>query len=133
MTKRIGMEIKGFIERGAGKGAFFTTLDWVVAQFEKEMGFKPFPGTLNVKILPEDLSKLEDFFGKEDFKLVPDDPSFCTAGFRKVRVGGIPAAAVFPGEEVRIHGKDVIEIMADRHIKDSLGLNDGDPVTITDF
>lgn len=127
------MEIKGFIEKGAGKGAFFTTLEWVVTQFEKEMGFKPFPGTLNVKIDVEDVSKLEGFFAKEDFQLVPDDPSFCTAGFKKVRVNGIPAAAVFPSENVRIHGKEVIEIMADRHIKDSLDLNDGDPVIITEL
>ena len=127
------MEIKGFIESGAGKGAFFTTLDWVVVQFEKAMGFKPFPGTLNVKIVPEDLSKLEVLFGKEDFELVPDDPNFCTAGFKKVRVCGVPGAAVFPSEDVRIHGKDIIEIMADRHVKESLDLKDGDQVTITEF
>ncbi len=127
------MEIKGFIQRGAGQGTFFTTLDWVVTQFEKNMGFKPFPGTLNVQIAPEDVSKLEAFFHKEDFQLIPDDPNFCSAGFKRVRVNGIPGAAVFPSDEVRIHGKDLIEIMADRHVKDSLELNDGDSVIITDF
>ena len=127
------MEIKGRIETGAGQGAFFTSLEWVVGQFEREMGFKPFPGTLNVRVAPEDLNNLADFFRNLDFELASEDPNFCAARVKKVRINGIAGAAVFPADEVRIHEKEVIEIMADRHLKDSLGLADGDMVTITDF
>jgi len=127
------MKITGVIESGAGRGAFFTGLNWVVEQFEREMGFKPFPGTLNVRVLDEDISKLDAFFAKKDFELVPDNPEFCAAGLKRIRVNGIPGAAVFPSDEVRIHGKEIIEIILGRHIKNALDLVDGDSVVITDY
>ena len=126
------MEIVGVIEKGAGRGAYFTCLDWVVDQLEQAVGFKPFPGTLNVRIADEDLSKLDAFIEHRDCELVPDNPQFCSAGLKKVRINGIPAALILPSEDVRIHGKEIIEIVADRHIKDALGLADGDQVIITD-
>lgn len=125
------MKIRGIVESGAGKGAFFTGLDWVVRQFEDKVGFRPSPGTLNVRIIPEDLDKLDAFYAVQDCDLVPDDPNWCSAGLRFAHVNGIPAAAVLPGDDVRVHSKDVIELMCDRNVKQSLGIRDGDPVDIT--
>lgn len=126
------MEISGVIQTGVGKGTFFTQLDWVVDQFEKAMGFKPFPGTLNVCIFKGDVSKLGSFFSEKDGELVPDNPEFCSAWLKKVWVNGIPGAAVFPSDDVRVHEKAIIEIMAGCHLKETLGLADGDQVRITD-
>jgi len=127
------MEIRGVIESGLGKGAFFVSLDWVMDQFEKAMGFKPFPGTLNVRVLESDLPALRSFFAEKDFELVPDNPTFCTAWFKKVRVNGAPAAAVFPSEDVKAHGQEIIELICEKSLKDTLGLKDGDQVSITEF
>lgn len=124
------MEITGKIESGEGRGAFFVGLDWVVEQFERHMGFKPFPGTLNIRISGEDLSKLNGFFSQKDFEFVPDDPQFCNAGVKRLTLNGLPGVAVFPSEDVRIHGKNVIEIIAGCHIKQTLNLDDGDMVTL---
>lgn len=124
------MKITGVIETGAGKGSFFVGLDWVVSQLEKQLGFKPFAGTLNVRLNETDLAEAESFFGKKDFDLIPEDPTFCRAGVKRVNINGLPAAAVFPSEDVRIHGDRVIEIIAGCHIKDTLNLQDGDVVTI---
>ncbi len=44
------MQLTGVIHSGAGKGAYFMQLDWVVRQCEDKLGFTPFPGTLNVHI-----------------------------------------------------------------------------------
>jgi len=126
------MKITGVIETGSGKGSFFVGLDWVVSQFEKQMGFKPFPGTLNVRLNEADLAEAERFFDKKDFALVPEDPTFCRAGVKRLTVNGLPAIAVFPSEDVRIHDNHVIEIIAGCHIKDTLNLKDGDRVTIED-
>ena len=126
------MQISGVIQTGVGKGTFFTQLDWVVAQFERAMGFKPFPGTLNVRISEEQVAKLKSFFSHKDAELVPDNPEFCSAWLKKVWVNGIPGAAVFPSDDVRIHEEAIIEVMASCHLKESLGLADGDEVTITD-
>jgi CTP-dependent riboflavin kinase len=127
------MRITGTIQKGAGQGAFFTQLPWVVEQFEKAMGFKPFPGTLNVRVADEDLLKLIVFCSKEDFEIIPSDPGYCSGRFKRIRVNGVPAALVFPEEHVHIHGKETLEIMAPFHIKEIFNLADGDQVTITDF
>lgn len=124
------MQITGVIEAGKGQGAFFVGLDWVVEQFEREMGFKPFPGTLNVRISPRDVSELERFLSDMDFEIVPDDPRFCSARLKRLSINGLPAALVLPSENVRIHGKQVLEIMASCHIKQTLHLDDGDRVTL---
>ncbi|MEW5725918.1 MAG: DUF120 domain-containing protein, partial [Thermodesulfobacteriota bacterium] len=109
------------------------SLDWVVDQFERAMGFKPFPGTLNVRVLEPDLPALKVFFAEKDFELVPENPAFCTAWLKKVRVNGAPAAAVFPSEDVKAHGGEIIELISGKHFKDTQGWKDGDRVTITEF
>ena len=126
------MRLMGRIESGLGKGSFFTTLDWVTSQFEKEMGFIPYPGTLNVRVACEDFAQARSLMSQTDFELIPDDPQFCAAGLKRVWVGGVPGAAVVPSEQVRVHGEDVIEIIARDNVKQSLGLGDGDVIMITD-
>jgi riboflavin kinase len=125
------MEISGKIQSGVGKGAFFTQVDWVVKQCEEMLGYKPFPGTLNVHVCDDDLDKLEKFFESTDCILLPDDPKFCAANVKKVKVHDIPAAVVLPSEDVRVHENRVIEVIASCSLKDALGLDDGDLVTIS--
>ncbi len=127
------MKLRGTIQKGIGEGSFFTSLDWVVEQFERAMGFAPFPGTLNVRICDEDLPQVDAFFSNKDFELIPTDPHFCSGSFKRVRVNGILAAAVFPSEDVHVHGKEIVEIISDRHLKGTLHLEDGDLVTITEI
>ncbi len=126
------MEIKGVIERGAGKGAYFTQVAWVVEQFEEKLKMTPFPGTLNVQVDEVDFPKLDQFFLKTDFELIPDDPSFCAAKLKKVTINGVAAAVVLPSKNVRIHDSRTIELIAGCSLKKHLGLDDGDGVTISD-
>ena len=124
------MEISGIIQSGAGKGAYFTQLEWVVKQCKRILGYQPFPGTLNVRVVDEDLPGLSRFLQDADLELIPDDPSFCAARVKKVMVNQIPAALVLPGKDVRIHENRVIELIASCNLKNSLGLKDGDRVTV---
>jgi CTP-dependent riboflavin kinase len=127
------MKLSGIIQGGAGRGAFFTGLDWVARQCRDLLGYEPFPGTLNVHIRGQDLPVFHEFLSKADGFLVPDDPAFCKAGIKKIRVNGLPAAVVLPSEDVRIHDATVIEIMSSCSIKETLGLENGDPVVLTSF
>jgi riboflavin kinase, archaea type len=125
------MEISGVIKSGKGKGAYFTQVEWVVRQCERLLGYRPFPGTLNVYVRDSDLYKLNQFFQETDFDLVPDDPAFCAARVKKVTVNGIASAVVLPSDDVRIHEKRVVEVISSCSLKKSLGLKDGDQVTIS--
>jgi riboflavin kinase len=122
--------IRGIIQSGAGKGSYFTQVDWVVEQCNRMLGYKPFPGTLNVQVAGEDLKHLDSFLRESDFELVPDDPAFCSARVKRVMVNNIPGALILPAEDVRIHEKGVIEIIAACNLKETLGIGDGDFVTV---
>lgn len=124
-------KIRGIIERGAGRGAYFTGLDWVRGQCRRKLGWEPHPGTLNVRVIEEDLERLDGFLGNPELALVPEDPAFCAARVRRVTVNGVPAAVVLPAEEVRIHEHRVLELLAATGLKDALGLGEGDAVTVS--
>jgi hypothetical protein len=125
------MEITGIIQSGAGKGAFFTQVDGVVRQCEQMLGYRPFPGTLNVRVNDSDVTRLRHLAEGNDFELVPDDPTFCSAKVTQVTLNGIPAAVVIPAEAVRIHEERIVELIASCSIKATLGLKDGDAVRIS--
>ncbi len=122
--------LHGIIQSGSGRGAYFTRLDWVVEQCRRKLGYEPFPGTLNVRVIEDDLPHVDAFVQQADAELVPDDPGFCSARIKTVTLNGVSAAVVLPSEDVRIHEKRVMEILAPCNLKGSLGLNDGDLVTI---
>ncbi|MCF8131172.1 MAG: CTP-dependent riboflavin kinase [Deltaproteobacteria bacterium] len=126
------MELSGIIQPGAGKGAYFMQVDWVVKQCETLLNMTPFPGTLNVQIGRADFPTLDQFLRVTDFELIPDDPSFCTARLKKVTVNGVAAAIVLPGEDVRIHDSRTIELIAACNLKKRFKLGDGDAVVISD-
>jgi riboflavin kinase, archaea type len=131
-SKEKAMEISGVIHRGAGKGAYFTQLDWVIDQCERKLNMTPFPGTLNVRVNEDDFPRLGQFLLKTDFELLPDDTAFCAARLKKVTINGVAAAVVLPSMDVRIHDNRTIELIAGCSLKERLGLDDGDGVTISD-
>lgn len=124
------MEISGIIQSGAGKGAYFTQVDWVVRQCEERLGYRPFPGTLNVRVLADDAGHLKNLANGADFELIPDDPAFCTAQVKTVTVNGLVGAMVIPAENVRIHEERIVEIISACNFKQTLGLVDGDTVRL---
>ena len=125
------MQISGVIQSGAGKGAYFTQVDWVVQQCKNMLGYSPFPGTLNVRVNDKDMAMLNRLLETPDFELVPDDPAFCAAQVKKIELSGIPAAVVLPSEEVRIHEKCILEVISSCSLKETLGLSDGDTVSLS--
>ena len=125
------MQITGVITSGAGQGAYFTQVDWVLRQCAEKLGFIPFPGTLNVTIRDRDLPDLQRLLAAAEISLVPTDPAFCAAPVQPVTVRGIPAAVVLPSEEVRIHADNTIEILSPCHLKRTFGLRDGDPIVVS--
>jgi CTP-dependent riboflavin kinase len=118
--------IAGKIISGAGEGAYFTQIDWVQQQCDEKLGFKPYPGTLNLEISEEYLSIVESLDQKIRIELISPDPNFCNARVFPVSLGDIIGAIILPEEKVRVHPKNIIEIIAPMNIKASLNVKDGD-------
>ena len=123
--------ITGKIVSGAQQGAFFTQLEWVREQCLKKLGFTPWPGTLNLEVPMDRVAVIESFMVKEGIELVSPDLNYCSGHVFPISVEGIPGAIVFPAQDVRVHEKNVIEIISPQLLKDALSVKDGDCVTLT--
>ncbi len=128
---RCGHTFTGKIVTGTGKAAFFTQLDWVMTQCAEKLGFAPFPGTLNIDISPRDITSIKPFLGSKVVELQSPDPKFCSARIVPADLEGIPAAILFPAEETRVHGRNILEILAPVAVHQVLEKNDGDLVSVT--
>ena len=123
--------ITGKVVSGTGEGAYFTQIDWVQQQCDEKLGFKPYPGTLNLEIFKEFLPAVEMLHRQKGIELISPDPKFCNAMVFKVSLGDVNGAIIFPEEKVRVHPKNIIEIIAPLNIKASLKVEDGDSLKIT--
>ncbi len=123
--------VKGIVVSGARKAAFFTQLDWVTAQCEAKLGFRPFPGTLNIEILPESLPDMASMQNGKGIELVPPDTTSCTARVIPILIEEIRAAMIIPEEIVRIHGRNIVEAMAPVNLRQALNIEDGDALCLT--
>jgi len=123
--------LTGQIVRGIEQGAFFTQLDWVQEQCLEKLGFKPYPGTLNLEIANENIAIIEALQAQGGIELVPPDSNFCAGFVFPITVERISGAMVAPAAEVKVHGKNIIEIISHLGLKDALGVEDGDWVTVT--
>ena len=124
-------KITGKIVSGVKQGAFFTQLDWVQEQCLQKLGFKPFPGTLNLEIAHENMRIIEALQAQEGIELVPPDSNFCAGFVFPISIEGISGAMVAPAADVRVHAKNIIEIISHLGLKNALGVEDGDWVTLT--
>jgi len=124
-------ELTGRVVSGVQKASFFTELDWVQEQCMEKLGFRPYPGTLNLsmEILWKDRPTVQELRKEDGIKLIPPDPNFCAATVLPVYLGGVKGAIVVPAEDVNVHGKEIIEVLAPLRLRDSLGVKDGDLVT----
>ena len=123
--------ITGKIVSGVKQGAFFTQLDWVQEQCLEKLGFKPFPGTLNLEIDNKNMAIIEALQAQKGIELVPPDSNFCSGLVFPITVEGLSGAIVAPAADVRVHAKNIIEIISHLGLKDALGVADGDWVTVT--
>jgi riboflavin kinase len=122
--------LHGKIVTGMGEGGYYITQKPYMDQFFYKLRFRPFEGTLNVKVVKEDLGKLEvirsmpgviiDGFEK-------DGRTFGKVTTYKARIRNIDCAIVVPE---RSHYEDVLEIVCKYHLKRTLSLNDGDMVDV---
>ena len=121
-------QIKGMLVSGKEEGAFFTGLDWVQQQCMEKLGFRPYAGTLNLKVTEEVASLIQAQAREEGVSLLPPTSDFCAAACLRVRIGDIQGALVLP--MVGSYYKDILEVMAPIRVKDQLSLSDGDEVVL---
>jgi CTP-dependent riboflavin kinase len=122
--------VTGKVVSGAQKAAYFTNLPWVQEQCVEKLGFRPYPGTLNINVSEEGLLSVMELRKNEGIILCSPSADFCSAKALPVLVESIECALIIPPEDVNIHAENTLEIMAPVKLKDALGIRDGDLLTI---
>ena len=124
------LTVTGKILSGVKKGAFFTQLSWVQKQCQEKLGFKPFPGTLNIEVQEAKVPHIETILKTGGLELVPPDPDSCIGIVYPVNIMGVGGAIVAPSEDNRIHDKNVLELIAPISLKDAMDAEDGDEIML---
>ena len=125
--------ITGTLFSGLGEGAYYISLPGYKKQFISKLGFKPYPGTLNLKI--------SDVLHKQFFDKLSKNDGILIEGFtdKKRTYGNVKC---FPctinsniqGSIIVIerthHDRFVIELISPIFLRNKLKLNDGDEVSV---
>lgn len=140
---------KGKIVTGMGEGAYYMSLEGYRKQFYNKLGYKPFPGTLNVKLLDmRYVNSRRDLINHPSIHIDGFRNSDRTFGWVKCYTATITAVAKssytlnsIPHHDnegnVHVlllerthHDNSLIEVIGPHNIKETLKLKDGDNVII---
>ena len=122
--------LHGAIKDGMGEGQYYIDQEGYKVQFEKKLGFEPYPGTLNICVDKEDVGKLDVIKSTAGIPIEGFNYGGRTFGdviAYKSKIKNIDCAIVVPA---RSHYVDVIEIICQYHLRRTLSLNTDDRVDV---
>ncbi|MEM4706827.1 MAG: DUF120 domain-containing protein, partial [Candidatus Methanomethylicaceae archaeon] len=121
--------LKGVVFTGFGEGAYYVTK--YSKQFEEKLGFKPYPGTLNLR-----LKSPEDIKIRKELELLPgilikgflnEGRSYGDVKCFKVKIFNEIDGALLIISRTH-YGSDVVEIISKENLREKFKLKDGDNV-----
>jgi riboflavin kinase len=122
------MKIDGEVTTGLGKAAYFLSQEFYTKEFKKNLGFVPYPGTLNVIVSEEYLDEINETKNSCENLIKPDE-GFGAVKFIEAKLNDeIDGAIVFPAKTT--HEENYLEFIAEIRLRDELDLNDGDTVSL---
>ncbi|MFB6203304.1 MAG: DUF120 domain-containing protein [Candidatus Nanohaloarchaea archaeon] len=124
------MELEGEVTEGIGEGADYIGKEVYQDRFEEVLGFRPFPGTLNLEV---DSEEREVFEKETESRSIEDvyegDDRLSDVEVTPVEVRGIRAGLL--RLEKTDHPLSIAEIVAPVKLRDELGLEDGDSLILS--
>ncbi|GGP20108.1 riboflavin kinase [Thermocladium modestius] len=132
LGQSITLTVRGRVVSGLGEGKFYMSLEGYRRQFIEKLGINPYPGTLNVKLNNEYLRErlyLERLPGIVIEGFSNGSRSYGAVKCFRCSIEGLPCAMLII--ERTHHGPDVVEIVAEKNLRETLGLTDGSEVEIT--
>ena len=124
-----GLTLMGQVVSGLGEGRYYLSQPEYIEQIESILGFHPYPGTLNIRLrtgspgLPQQRGKIISGFER-------DGRAFGDVLCFPASIRNMECAVIIPR---RTHHTDAIEIIAERNLRNALGLKDGDILEIEVF
>ncbi len=115
--------LKGKVFSGKGEGRIYLSIPWVRNFVHDELGFSPYPGTLNLRLIGNQTLRnvLTNVNGTE---IVPNK-GLCGGKFVRAETEyGEKCAIIFP--DVQGYPPNTIEVVAPMRLRETHVLKDGD-------
>lgn len=123
-------ELDGKVIAGVGEGRYYVELNGYQKQFKKKLGFRAYPGTLNLVVDKKDaLSFLNSSKLIEINAFSTKKRTYGSLKCYKINIDGIDGAVVVP-ERAR-HSEEIIEVIAPVCLRDKFGLKNNDKLRIS--
>lgn len=122
------MKIEGEVTTGLGKAAFFLSQEFYTTEFKKNLGFIPFPGTLNVVVSEDYLDEISEIKNSCENLIKPDEGFGAVKYIEATLNDEISGAIVFPAKTT--HEENYLEFIAENKLREELSLKDGDIVSV---
>jgi len=127
------IELKGTLVSGMGEGAYYMSLKGYTKQFEKKIGYIPFPGTLNVKLnQKKDTETVRQFDALDGILIDGFSDEKRTYGWVKcfkARLNKSVDCDLIRLERTH-HDPSIIELISKRSIRKTAKISDGSKITI---
>ena len=122
------MKIDGEVTTGLGKAAFFLSQEFYTNEFKKNLGFIPYPGTLNVVVSEDYLDEINQIKNSCQNLIKPDEGFGAVKYINAILNDKISGAIVFPAKTT--HDENYLEFISQNKLRDELNLEDGDIVSL---
>jgi len=129
------IDFEGTVVSGMGEGAYYMSLEGYRKQFKDKLGFEPYPGTLNVKLIDQIFMNARREIGRYPSVFINGfSDNMRTYGWVKcykanINKGAVNNAAALVLE--RTHYDDsMLEIIAPICLKEAIGIQNGDRISI---
>lgn len=123
------MELEGEVTSGLGKGKFYMSKEVYQNIFNEKLGFKPFPGTLNLKVNEESRQKFEkDSDTIEITEVYEDGERLSDVDVTSCRIKDTECGLL--NLEFTDHPDSIAEVIAPVELREKHNIEDGDKVTL---
>ncbi|MGQ4870564.1 MAG: DUF120 domain-containing protein [Candidatus Thorarchaeota archaeon] len=123
--------IEGVVTAGLGEGAYYVGI--YSSRFEQALGFRPYPGTLNVKVIDEESKRAVSAMRKTPPLVVKgfshEGRTFGDVICYRVKVNNRVDAAIVIAQRTH-HGPDILEVIAPIQLRNELKLDDRNVITL---
>jgi riboflavin kinase len=129
------IELEGVVVDGMGEGKHYISVDGYQEQFQEKLGYKPFPGTLNVELGEASIRTRSQLRGLEPIRITGWEGDDRTFGAVYCYPARVEADSTYTGAHLIVperthHDEDQVELLAPDELRDALELETNDEVTI---
>lgn len=124
------ISLTGIVEGGLGEGRYYISRKNYVIQFQEKLGYIPYLGTLNLRMLPSETIYIDRLRNSPGIKIEgfsTDDRTFGPVKAFRATAEGIECAVIMP--ERTVHS-EILELISKEYLRERLHLSDGSRVSV---